>query len=81
MVKNLPAMQETQVSTPESGRYLGEENDNPLQYSCLDNSMEQLGATGMFKGTLLCLGLWGNYFDGRWGTLEASVLEAIATPW
>lgn len=35
----------------------------------------------MFKGTLLCLGLWGNYFDGRWGTLEASVLEAIATPW
>lgn len=35
----------------------------------------------MFKGTLLCLGLLGNYFDGRWGTLEASVLEAIATPW
>ena len=28
-------------STPESGRYLGEGNDNPLQYSCLDNSMDR----------------------------------------
>ena len=25
---------------------------------------------------VLCLGLWENYFDGSWGTLEA-----IATPW
>ena len=36
MVKNLPAMQEIQVQS------LGQEeaNGNPLQYSCLENSME-----------------------------------------
>ena len=28
-------------SMPGSGRYLGEGNDNPLQYSCLANSMER----------------------------------------
>ena len=26
---------------PESGRCPGEENGNPLQYSCLENSMEK----------------------------------------
>ena len=36
--KNLPAMQETPVR---SGRPLGEENGNPLQYSCLENSMDR----------------------------------------
>ena len=41
MVKNLPAMQETWVrSIPGSGRSLGEENGNPLQYSCLGNPMD-----------------------------------------
>ena len=34
-VKNLPVMQETQVWFP------GEGNDNPLQYSCLENSMNR----------------------------------------
>ena len=33
-------------STPGSGRYLGEEKDNPLQYSCLENSMNK-GAGGL----------------------------------
>ena len=28
-------------SIPGSGRYLGEGNDNPLQYSCLQNSMDR----------------------------------------
>ena len=28
-------------STPGSGRSLGEGNDNPLQYSCLENSMDR----------------------------------------
>ena len=28
-------------SIPGSGRYPGEENGYPLQYSCLDNSMER----------------------------------------
>jgi len=34
MVKNLPAVQETWVQFP------GEGNGNPLQYSCLENSMD-----------------------------------------
>ena len=28
-------------SIPESGRSPGEGNDNPLQYSCLENSMDR----------------------------------------
>ena len=40
MVKNLSAMQETQVH--QLGRSLGEGNGNPLQYySCLENSMDR----------------------------------------
>ena len=34
-------MQETQCSTPGSGRSPGEGNGNPLQYSCLENSMDR----------------------------------------
>ena len=30
-----------QGSIPESGRSPGEGNDNPLQYSCLENSMDR----------------------------------------
>ena len=40
-VKNLPAMQETHVLIPGSGRSLGEENGYPFQYSCLENSMDR----------------------------------------
>jgi len=36
MVKNLPAMQETWV-----GEIPGEGNGKPLQYSCLENSMDR----------------------------------------
>ena len=39
-VKNLPTMQETWVRSLGSGRSPGEGNGNPLQYSCLDNSMD-----------------------------------------
>ena len=41
LIKNLPAMQETQI------RFLGwkdppgEGNDNPFQYSCLENPMDR----------------------------------------
>ena len=35
MIKNLPAMQETQV------RSLGREDPNPLQYSCLENPVDR----------------------------------------
>ena len=40
-VKNLPAMQETQVQFLGSGRFPGEGNGNPLQYSHLENSMDR----------------------------------------
>ena len=40
VVKNLPAMQETWVLTPGSGRSSGVVNGNPLQYSCLKNSKD-----------------------------------------
>ena len=39
--KNLPAMQKTLGSIPGSGKAPGEGNDNPLQYSCLGNSMDR----------------------------------------
>ena len=41
MVKHLPAMQKTQSSIPGLGRYPGEGNGNPLQYSCLENPMDR----------------------------------------
>ena len=43
-VKNLPAMQETQVdvgSMPGSGRYPGGRHGSTLQYSCLENIMDR----------------------------------------
>ena len=41
MVKNPPASAGDRSSIPESGRSPGEENENPLQYSCLGNSRSQ----------------------------------------
>ena len=41
MVKNLPANVGDLGSIPELGRSPGEENGNPLQYSCLENSMDR----------------------------------------
>ena len=41
MVKHLPAMQEAQSSIPGLGRYPEEGNGNPLQYICLENSMDR----------------------------------------
>ena len=44
MVKNLPANAGDTRDTgsiPGSGRSLGEGNGNPLQYSCLENSMDR----------------------------------------
>ena len=40
MVKNLPAMQETQVQSLGWEDSPGEGNGNPLQYSCLENPMD-----------------------------------------
>ena len=44
MVKNLPANAgdtRDADSVPGSGRFPGEGNDNPLQFSCLENSMDR----------------------------------------
>ena len=44
MIKNLPANAEEAGdvgSIPRSGRSTGEGNSNPLQYSCLENSMDK----------------------------------------
>ena len=41
MVKNLPAMQETRVLTPGSGRSPDEGHGNPLQYSSLENTTDR----------------------------------------
>ena len=43
VVKNLPAMHETQemsIWSSGQGRSPGEANGNPLQYSCLENPMD-----------------------------------------
>ena len=42
MVKSLPAMWETSVRFPESGRSLGEGKGSPLQYSCLEYPMDRV---------------------------------------
>ena len=41
MVKNLPAMQETQVESLGWENPLEGRHDNPLQYSCLENPMDR----------------------------------------
>ena len=41
MVKNLPARAGGPGSVPGSGRSAGEGNGYPLQYSCLENSMDR----------------------------------------
>ena len=41
MIKNLSAMQENPSLIPESERSPGEGNGNPLQYSCLENSIDR----------------------------------------
>ena len=43
MVKNLPAKAGDTGSIHESRRSPGEGNDNPLQYSCLENAMDRGG--------------------------------------
>ena len=41
LVKNPPANAVDAGSIPGLGRSRGEGNDNPLQYSCLENSMDR----------------------------------------
>ena len=41
MVKNLPANARDWGSIPGSGRFPREGNENPLQYSCMENSIDR----------------------------------------
>ena len=41
MLKNLPAIWETQIQSLGQEDSPGEGNGNPLQYSCLENSMDR----------------------------------------
>ena len=41
MIKNPPAKSEDMGLSPGSGRYPGVGNGNPLQYSCLENSIDR----------------------------------------
>ena len=41
MVKNLPASARDKSLIPGSRRFPGEGNGNPLQYSCLKNTMDR----------------------------------------
>ena len=54
MLKNLLANARDTASIPGSGRSSGEGNGNPLQYSCLENSMGsevwQATVRGVTKG-------------------------------
>ena len=52
MVKNLPAVQETWVRFPGSGRLPGGGNGYPFKYSCLENSM--------YKGAWQGSNSWGH---------------------
>ena len=49
MVKNMPANTGDMSSIPGLGRSHGEGNGNPLQYSCLENSMDR----GAWRATVL----------------------------
>ena len=50
MVKNLLANAGDTGSISGSGRSLGEGNENPLQYSCLENPMERGGWWAVLHG-------------------------------
>ena len=41
VIKNPPANEGDTDLIPESGRFPGEGNSNPLQYSCLENSIDR----------------------------------------
>ena len=57
VVKNLPANAEDVCSIPGSGKFFGEGNGNPLQYSCLRNPMDrgawQASVHGVMKSQIL----------------------------
>ena len=68
LVKNPPAMWGDLGSIPGLGRYSGEGNGNPLQYFCLENSMDR----GAWRATIM-----GSQRVGRDSVTEHSCIGAI----
>ena len=56
MVKNPPAIAGDRGSVPGSGRSPGEGNDNPVQYSCLENPMDREAWQAIIHGVAKELG-------------------------
>ena len=50
VVKNLPAKAGDTDQIPGSGRFPGAGNGNPLQYSCLENSMDRVAGQAIVHG-------------------------------
>ena len=55
-------------SIPGSGRSPGEGDSNPLQYSCLENPMEEEPRKSHGWGSLACYSLWGRRVGHDWAT-------------
>ena len=66
VVKNLPANAGDMGLIPGSGRFPGEGNDNPLQYSCLENSMYR----GAWRATIHEWGGEGKRVRHNWATKQ-----------
>ena len=47
VVKNMPTNAEDHGSIPGSGRFTADRNGSPLQYSCLENSMDRGACCGL----------------------------------
>ena len=90
MVKNLPAKAGDAASIPGSGRLPGGGNGNPLQYSCLVNSMDrgawwatvcgvrlgrQVLSPGHITASPVLPFLMTEYGDGNGTPLQYSCLE------
>ena len=69
VVKNLPAMQEMLFQSLGLGRSSGERNGNPLQYSCLENPMDNEAWQAIVHG--IAKELW----------FSCSTVSDSATPW
>ena len=88
LVKNLPAMWETQVRSLGLGRSPGERNGYPLQYSGLENSMDCIVHGVAKSGTRLSdfhfHQFRGRQFfqgpgEGRWFQNDSSILHSLCS--
>ena len=62
IVKNLPVIQETRVSSLGQEDSTGEDNGNSLQYSCLENSMDRGACRAIYS---------------PWGSKELGMAEEL----